>query len=118
MSIFLLNSALSVASKMAEAVSNNEKTSFIINPVVGVCLKLPSNKVHNIWVGFFQPEQITGSSRMKSGSTTKILLETTFYIALNSILISKVQKLYVATIAMVMCNICIIYGIVYALYIA
>ena len=52
-SIFLLNSALLVASKMADAVSDKGKTSFIINPVVGVCLMLLTNKVRNIWTGLF-----------------------------------------------------------------
>ena len=33
-----------------------------------------------------QPEPITGSSRMKSGSVTKIILETLFILSMNKIM--------------------------------
>ncbi|XP_077991685.1 glucokinase regulatory protein-like [Glandiceps talaboti] len=53
---------LDVARKLENDSKDERKSGFILNPVVG-------------------PEPITGSSRMKSGSATKILLETIFTIA-------------------------------------
>jgi N-acetylmuramic acid 6-phosphate (MurNAc-6-P) etherase len=49
-----------VFTELEQLSKGGSRRHFVVNPVVG-------------------PEPITGSSRMKGGSVTKILLETMFY---------------------------------------
>lgn len=62
-----------------------EPKCYIINPVVGVSVYF-STKLRYLQCIHVQPEPITGSSRMKSGSVTKIILETLFILSMNKIM--------------------------------